>query len=98
MHPYMQTYINSNNREIIKIIIYKITVPLLRTLRFPEIRTCEKIYGLGWVIRCRGNKRLEKNTQHRASVLLPTKIIAVILSRRIRWAGNVARMGCRRNT
>jgi len=29
--------------------IYAITVLLLRTLRFPEIKTCETAYELGWV-------------------------------------------------
>ena len=53
-HPYMQTSVNSNNREIIQRIlivsnIYKIAVPLLRTLRFPEIMTSETTDELGWV-------------------------------------------------
>ena len=51
-HPYMQTSVNSNNREIIQRIlivsnIYKIAVPLLRTLRFPAIMTCETTDELG---------------------------------------------------
>ena len=50
----MQTYVNSNNREIIQRIFYGvqlfIPVLLLRTLRFPEIRTCEMTDELGWVI------------------------------------------------
>jgi len=55
MHTYMQTYVNSNNREIIRRIFYGvqlyIPVLLLRTLRFSEIRTCETTDELGWVIK-----------------------------------------------
>jgi len=48
------TFSMANNREIIQRIlivsnIYKITVPLFRTLRFPEIMTCEMTDELGWV-------------------------------------------------
>jgi len=51
-HPYKQTYVNSNNREILQIILIvsnylKFTVPLLRTLRFAGIRTCEMTDELG---------------------------------------------------
>jgi hypothetical protein len=54
-HSCMQTYVNSNNREIIRNIFYGvqlfIPVLLLRTLRFPEFKTCETTDELGWVIR-----------------------------------------------
>ena len=50
-HPYKQTYVNSNNHEIIRRIFYgvQVFIPilLLRTLRFPEIRTCKTTDELG---------------------------------------------------
>jgi hypothetical protein len=53
-YPYKQTYENSNNYEIIRRMIYGvqlfIRVLLLRTLRFPEIRTCKTTDELGWVM------------------------------------------------
>ena len=53
-HPYKQTYVNSNNREIIGRIFYGvqsfISALLLRTLRFPEIRTCKTTDEVGYVI------------------------------------------------
>jgi hypothetical protein len=46
MLPYTQTYVNSNNSEKKKkrnivSISYEITLLLLSTLRFPELRTSE---------------------------------------------------------
>ena len=36
--------------------MYKVTILLLRTLRFPEIRTCKTTDEMGWVISCYDNK------------------------------------------
>ena len=68
-HPYMKTYVNSNNREIKRIIFYGvqlfIPVLLLRILRFPEISTCESTDELGWVIR----KQFLRNAEEQGNSL-----------------------------
>jgi len=73
--PYQQTYLNSNNREIIRRIFYGvqllITVLLLKTLRFPENRTCETTDEVGYVlVSTLGKPKLTtQNTGYLASVL-----------------------------
>jgi len=51
-HPYMQTSVNFNNLVILWCTdIYEVTVLLLRTLRFPQFKTCETTDELRWVIK-----------------------------------------------
>ena len=48
--PYTQTFVNFTKNILWCTDIYEVTVFLLRTLRFPEIRACETTDELGWVI------------------------------------------------
>jgi hypothetical protein len=56
-HPYAQTSVNFNilvikyKEYLLCTLSFEITVLLLRTLRFPEIRTCDTADELRWLVR-----------------------------------------------